>query len=179
MALKEANRLRRGSVGSIKENDEIVSPANEGGSVTQIEASSTEESDGENAEDQILILSELEFSVSEDLKLEKENLEMAKDELSNSEFLLIEKELRDRVSDLQNLLIEIKSVKLDFLRNKISTLKEEPEENLKPFGFSFFNDSVQTSMDRELLQFHRVTDSVQEIIWKFNCLGRKTLGIPS
>ena len=53
MALLEANRLRRGSVGSIKENDEIVSPANEGGSVTQIEASSTEESDGENAEDQI------------------------------------------------------------------------------------------------------------------------------
>ena len=148
MALQEANRLRRGSVGSIKENNEIVSPANEGGSVTQIEASSTEESDGENDKDQIIILSELEFSVSEDLKLEKENLERAKVELSNTEFLLIEKGLNDRIFDLQKLLSEIKSVKLDFLRNKISKIKEEPEENLKPFGFSFFNDSVQTTMDR-------------------------------
>ena len=80
--------------------------------------------------------------------MEKENLKTAKSELSNSAFLLIEKGLNDRIFDLQKLLTEIKSAKLDFLRDKISTIKEKPEEELKPFGFSFFNDSIQTTMDR-------------------------------
>ena len=145
MALQEANRLR-GSAGTVQSNN-AVPIANAAASIEQTDSSDIEESSVEQTEDQILILSELEFSVSEDLKLEKENLENAKDELTNSEFLLIEKDFNDRIFDLQKLLTEIKSVKLAFLRDKISTIKEEPEEDLKAFGFSFFNDSIQTSMD--------------------------------
>jgi protein involved in polysaccharide export with SLBB domain len=146
MALQEANRLR-GSEGALQ-NINTVPIANAAASTEETASSDMEESGVEQTEDQILILSELEFSVSEDLKLEKENLENAKDELTNSEFLLIENDFNDRIFDLQNLLTEIKSVKLAFLRDKISTIKEEPKEELKPFGYSFFNDSIQTSMDR-------------------------------
>jgi protein involved in polysaccharide export with SLBB domain len=146
MALHEANRLR-GSASTIQSNN-VVPIADAVAAEKQTDSSDIEESSEDKAEDQILILSELEFSVSEDLKLEKENLENAKDELTNSEFLLIEKDFNDRIFDLQMLLTEIKSVKLAFLRDKISTIKEEPKEDLKPFGFSFFNDSIQTSMDR-------------------------------
>ena len=116
MALQEANRLR-GSAGTVQSNKGVPS-ADAVTSVEQVDSSDIEESSGDKAEDQILILSELEFSVSEDLKLEKENLKTAKDELSNSEFLLIEKGLNDRIFDLQKLLTEIKSAKLDFLRDK-------------------------------------------------------------
>ena len=146
IALQEANRLR-GSAGTVQSNN-AVPIANAGASVEQTDSSDIEESSEDKAEDQILILSELEFSVSEDLKLEKENLKTAKSELNNSEFLLIEKGLNDRIFDLQKLLTEIKSAKLAFLRDRISTIKEDPEEELKPFGFSFFNDSIQTSIDR-------------------------------
>jgi len=146
IALQEANRLR-GSAGTVQSNN-AVPIANAGASVEQTDSSDIEESSEDKAEDQILILSELEFSVSEDLKLEKENLKTAESELSKSEFLLIEKGLNDRIFDLQKLLTEIKSAKLAFLRDRISTIKEEPEEELKPFGFSFFNDSIQTSIDR-------------------------------
>ena len=146
MALQEANRLRS-SAGTVNSNKGVPS-ADAVTSVDQVDSSDIEESSGDKAEDQILILSELEFSVSEDLKLENENLKTAKNELSISEFHLIEKGLNDRIFDLQKLLTEIKSAKLDFLRDKISTIKEKPEEELKPFGFSFFNDSIQTSMDR-------------------------------
>ena len=146
MALQEASRLR-GSAGTGQSNN-AVPIANAGASVEQTDSSDIEESSEDKAEDQILILSELEFSVSEDLKLEKENLKTAESELSKSEFLLIEKGLNDRIFDLQKLLTEIKSAKLAFLRDRISTIKEEPEEDLKPFGFSFFNDSIQTSIDR-------------------------------
>ena len=146
MALQEANRLRS-SAGTVQSNKGVPS-ADAVTSVGQVDSSDIEESSGDKAEDQILILSELEFSVSEDLKLENENLKTAKNELSISEFHLIEKGLNDRIFDLQKLLTEIKSAKLDFLRDKISTIKEKPEEELKPFGFSFFNDSIQTSMDR-------------------------------
>ena len=117
-------------------------------SVGQVDSSDIEEAIEGSGENQILILSELEISVSGDLNLEKGNLKTAKSALSNSEFLLIEKGLNDRIFDLQKLLTEIKSAKLDFLRDKISTIKEKPEEELEPFGFSFFNDSIQTSMDR-------------------------------
>ena len=95
-----------------------------------------------------LTLSKFEFSVSEDLKLEKENFEIAKNELTSSEFLLIEKDLNDRIFDLQKLLTEIKSVKLSLLHEKISTIKKEPEEDLESFGFSFFNDSNQILLNR-------------------------------
>ena len=146
MALQEANRLR-GSAGRVQSNKGVPS-ADAVTSVGQVDSSDIEEAIEGSGENQILILSELETSVSEDLKLEKENLKTAKSELSNSAFLLIEKGLNDRIFDLQKLLTEIKSAKLDFLREKISTIKEKPEEELKPFGFSFFNDSIQTTMDR-------------------------------
>lgn len=146
MALQEANRLR-GSAGTVQSSKGEPS-ADAVTSVGQVDSSDIEEPSGDKAEDQILILSELEFSVSEDLKSENENLKTAKNELSISEFHLIEKGLNDRIFDLQKLLTEIKSAKLDFLREKISTIKEKPEEELKPFGFSFFNDSIQTSIDR-------------------------------
>ena len=144
MALQEANRLR-GSAGTVQNNKGVPS-ADAVTSVGQVDSSDIEEPSGDKAEDQILILSELEFSVSEDLKLENENLKTAKNELSISEFHLIEKGLNDRIVDLQKLLTEIKSAKLDFLLDKVSVIKKKPEEELKPFGFSFFNDSVQTSM---------------------------------
>ena len=146
MALREANRLR-GFAGTVRSN-ESVPFVNAGASVDQVDSSDNDEVSDDKNDDQILILSELEYSVSEDLKIEKENLKTAKIELSNSEFLLIEKGLNDRIFDLQKLLTEVKSAKLDFLFDKISTIKEEPAEVLKPFGFSFFNDSIQTSLDR-------------------------------
>ena len=146
MALQEANRLR-GSAGTVQSNKGTPS-ADAVTSVGQVDSSDIEEAIEGSGENQILILSELETSVSGDLNLEKENLKTAKSELSNSAFLLIEKGLNDRIFDLQKLLTEIKSAKLDFLRDKISTIKEKPEEELKPFGFSFFNDSIQTTMDR-------------------------------
>jgi len=146
MALQEANRLR-GSAGTVQSNKGTPS-ADAVTSVGQVDSSDIEEAIEGSGENQILILSELETSVSGDLNLEKENLKTAKNELSNSAFLLIEKGLNDRIFDLQKLLTEIKSAKLDFLRDKISTIKEKPEEELKPFGFSFFNDSIQTTMDR-------------------------------
>ena len=148
MALQEANRLR-GSAGTLQSSKGVPS-ADAFTSVGQVDSSDVEEAIEGSGENQILILSELETSVSGDLNLEKENLKTAKSELSNSEFLLIEKGLNDRIFDLQKLLTEIKSAKLDFLRDKISTIKEKPEEELKPFGFSFFNDSIQTSMDRAM-----------------------------
>jgi polysaccharide biosynthesis/export protein len=146
MALQEANRLR-GSASAIQGNG-VAKSANSGTSVEPVDSSDNKEASVGEDEDQILILSEVEFSVSEDLKLEKMNLENAKGELTNSEFLLIEKGLNDRIFDLQKLLTEIKAAKLNLLREKISTIKEEPEEDLKPFGFSFFNDSIQTSIHR-------------------------------
>jgi polysaccharide export outer membrane protein len=146
MALQEANRML-GFTGAIKNSQSVLSD-DAVTSVEQVELSDIEEPSEDKPEDQILILSELEFSVNEDLKLEKENYENAKNELTNSEFLLIEKDFNDRIFDLGKLLTDIKSVKLDLLRNKISTIKEMPKEDLKPFGFSFFNDSVQTFMNQ-------------------------------
>ena len=146
IALQEANRLR-GSAATLESSEGLPS-ADAVTSVGQVDSSDIEEAIEGSGENQILILSELETSVSGDLNLEKENLKTAKNELSISEFHLIEKGLNDRIFDLQNLLNEIKSAKLDFLRDKISTIKEKPEEELEPFGFSFFNDSIQTSMDR-------------------------------
>ena len=147
MALREANRMR-GS-GQVAQEDGIIpSATSHRRLLQQVDASGNEEESEveDEEEDQILILSELELSVTEDLEIEKENLENAKDELRNSEFILIEKDLNDRIFDLQKLLTEIKSAKLDFLLDKVSVIKKKPEEELKPFGFSFFNDSVQTSM---------------------------------
>ena len=146
MALQEANRLR--GTGNNMQGDQTISSAVPESPIKDVDSSKSEEDPEEENQNQILILSELEFSVSEDLKLEKENLETARDELSNSEFLLIEKNFNDRIYDLQKLLTEIKSAKLNLLRDKISAIGTEPEEELKPFGFSFFNNSIQTSMDR-------------------------------
>ena len=146
MALQEANRLR-GSAGTVQSNKGVPSAVSVT-SVGQVDSSDIEEFRRDKTGDQILILSELEFSVSRDLKLEKGNLETAKSELSNSEFLLIEKGLNDRIFDLQKLLTEIKAAKLKYLRDKVSIVKEPIEEELKPFGFSFFNDSVRISIDR-------------------------------
>ena len=146
MALQEANRLRDSS-DAVRSN-KAVPFANADSSVGQTDSSDNKKASEGKDEDQILILSELEFSVSEDLKLEKKNLENAKGELTNSEFLVIEQDFNDRIFDLQKLLTEIKAAKLNLLREKISTIKEEPEEDLKPFGFSFFNDSIQTSIHR-------------------------------
>jgi protein involved in polysaccharide export with SLBB domain len=146
MALQEANRLR--GTGDNMQGGQTISSAVPETPIKDADSSKTEEDPEEENQNQILILSELEFSVSEDLKLEKENLETARDELSNSEFLLIEKNFNDRIYDLQKLLTEIKTAKLNLLRDKISAIGMEPKEELKPFGFSFFNDSIQTSMDR-------------------------------
>ncbi len=146
MALQEANRLR-GAGGNIKEGQDTSSEVPETPK-KHLDSTRIEEGREQEDQDQILILSELEFSVSEDLKLEKENLETAKDELSNSEFLLVEKDLNDRIYDLKKLLTEIKAAKINFLQDKISTIRMEPEQELKPFGFSFFNNSIQTSKER-------------------------------
>ena len=73
MALQEANRLR-GSAGTGQSNN-AVPIANAAVSVEQTDSSDIDGVSDAKNDDQILILSELEFSVSEDLKLEKENLE--------------------------------------------------------------------------------------------------------
>ena len=62
MALQEANRLR-GSAGTVQSNKEVPT-ADAVTSVGQVDSSDIEEFSGDKAEDEILILSELEFSVS-------------------------------------------------------------------------------------------------------------------
>ena len=82
MALQEANRLR--GTGNNMECDQSIPSAVPETPIKDADSSKTEEDPEEENQNQILILSELEFSVSEDLKLEKENLETARYELSNS-----------------------------------------------------------------------------------------------
>ena len=72
MALMEANRLR-GSVVSKNDNGKLLQ--NEDATVDKVDSSDFERSDEINVENKILTLTKLEVSVSEDLKLEKENFE--------------------------------------------------------------------------------------------------------
>ena len=174
-SLHEANRFRYAD-GSMINNNQAISSTDSDTSVEQINSSDIDESKVKN---KVLILSELEISINEDLKLEKVNLENAKKELENSEFLLIEKDLNDRIFDLQELLTEVKSAKLAFLSDKLNTIKEEPEEDLKPFGYSFFNEFIQTSIDRGVTSIPSSYRVGSEIIWKFNYLDKKTLLIQS
>ncbi len=76
MALQEANRLR-GSAGTVQSNKgvRLLMQSLQSIKLTHLISKNPVR---DKAEDQILILSELEFSVSEDLKLEKENLKTAK-----------------------------------------------------------------------------------------------------
>ncbi len=148
MALQEANRLR--SAGKDSKMEQIASPGASENLKKYGDSTRIEENREQKNEDPIFILSELENSVSKDLKLEKENLEDAKDELSNSEFLFIEKDLKDRIYDLQKLLTEIKVAKLNFLQDEISAFRKEPEQEIKPFGFSFFNDSIRNYFGRDV-----------------------------
>ena len=82
VALQEANRLR-GTGGNIQGGQTISSEIPET-PIKNLDLSRTEDDSEQKNQDQILILTEFEYSVSEDLKLEKENLESARDELGNS-----------------------------------------------------------------------------------------------
>ena len=75
MALQEANRLR-GSAGTVQSNN-AVPITDAAASVKQTDSSDIDEVNDAKNDDQILILSELESSVIEDLKLEKENLKIS------------------------------------------------------------------------------------------------------
>ncbi|MEJ6524416.1 MAG: SLBB domain-containing protein [Opitutales bacterium] len=141
MALQEASRLRGHSGGN--QPTSAVTP------VTQEEEEISNDEADEHVveEDEVLILSDLEFSVGADLKLEKENLLEAKKGLSAVEFFEIEKIYTDRIYDMEKLLAEIKTAKINFLKEKVIQIQDDPEEEIKPFGYDFFNNSLRY-MDR-------------------------------
>jgi polysaccharide export outer membrane protein len=134
-ALGKANDLRAQSRGN--------QPISSLSPVTQEQITNKEE-DGQVVEqNEVLILTELEFSVRADLKMEKENLLDAKKMLSSVEFFEVEKSYTDRIYDLEKLLAEIKTAKINFLKEKVIQIQNDPEKDIKPFGYDFFNNSIQ------------------------------------
>jgi len=134
-ALGKANDLRAQS----RENQPISSLS----PVAQ-EQIANKEKDGQVVEqNEVLILTELEFSVRADLKMEKENLLDAKKMLSIVEFFEVEKSYTDRIYDMEKLLAEIKTAKINFLKEKVIQIQNDPEKDIKPFGYDFFNNSIQ------------------------------------
>ena len=141
MALQEASRLSGNSGGNYPTSTlPLVTQEQEQEQILNIGVE-------EEVVDEVLILSELESSVRADLKLEKENLTEAKDVLSKAEFLEVEKIYTDRIYDMEKLLAEIKTTKINLLKEKVIQIQDDPEEEIKPFGYDFFNNSLQY-MDR-------------------------------
>ncbi len=145
MALKEADRLRGGN--KISDN----TPASE------IDADAHQDTKAENKfetheteEDKLIILTELEVSLQADIEQEKENLLTAKDVLTKTEFVEVEVSYNDRIHDMEELLKIIKSAKIKFIKEKIEHLQEQEQDELKPFGYDFFNQSIKQIYKRSI-----------------------------
>ena len=78
-----------------------------------------------------------------DLQNEKETLLLAEEKLTIGDFLKVAQSYNDRITDLEKLLNEIKSLKIELLKEKISEIKNNEEVDFKPFGYQFFNRSVR------------------------------------
>ena len=143
MALSEMDRLKRDdyqdqdttAITEI-EKDKIVKPLN------YSEDLDNGEQNEELEEDKLAILEKLQLSVDFDLDQEKKKLLEAQEKLSTEDFLKIAQTYNDRITDLEELLDDIKTFKIQFLKEKITALKGDDEENYKPFGYEFFNNSI-------------------------------------
>ena len=138
MALQEANRLRGQPRGELSTQS---SQSNGGEPKAEIKAEvNTQDSVGK--EDELLVLTELELALRADITQEKESLDEAKKELSAIEFFEVEKSYNDRLHDMETILSSIKTAKIEFLKEKIDNIQGETEDVLKPFGYDFFNKSI-------------------------------------
>ena len=138
MALQEADRLRgRNNVSGNKTDSKISAEA-----IQDTKAEDEIETPGVE-EDKLMIFAELEVSLMSDIEQEKENLLKAKEVLSESEFIEIEDNYNDRIHDMEKLLSEIKFAKINFLKERIDQLQEHEQDELKPFGYDFFNQSIK------------------------------------
>ena len=100
------------------------------------------EQDEELEEDKLAILEKLQLSVDFDLDQEKKKLLEAQEKLSTEDFLKVANTYNDRITDLERLLDDIKIFKIQFLKEKITALEGDNEEDYKPFGYEFFNNSI-------------------------------------
>ena len=100
------------------------------------------EQDEELEEDKLAILEKLQLSVDFDLDQEKKKLLEAQEKLSTEDFLKVAQTYNDRITDLEKLLDDIKTFKIQFLKEKITALEGDDEEEYKPFGYEFFNNSI-------------------------------------
>ena len=138
MALQEANRLRGQPRGELSTQS---SQSNGGGPKAEIKAE-VNTLDSVEKEDELLVLTELELALRADITQEKESLDEAKKELSAIEFFEVEKSYNDRLHDMETILSSIKTAKIEFLKEKIDNIQGETEDVLKPFGYDFFNKSI-------------------------------------
>ena len=138
MALQEANRLRGQPRGELSTQS---SQSNGGEPKAEIKAE-VNTLDSVEKEDELLVLTELELALRADITQEKESLDEAKKELSAIEFFEVEKSYNDRLHDMETILSSIKTAKIEFLKEKIDNIQGETEDVLKPFGYDFFNKSI-------------------------------------
>ena len=138
MALQEANRLRGQPRGELSTQS---SQSNGGEPKAEIKAE-VDTQDSVEKEDELLVLTELELALRADITQEKESLDEAKKELSAIEFFEVEKSYNDRLHDMETILSSIKTAKIEFLKEKIDNIQGETEDVLKPFGYDFFNKSI-------------------------------------
>ena len=95
-------------------------------------------------DDKLKILENLEKSVNFDLfKMKKNSSFEAEEKLSTGDFLKVAQTYNDRITDLEKLLDDIKLSKFQFLKEKITALENNDEEEYKPFGYQFFNNSIR------------------------------------
>mgnify|MGYP001576148178 FL=1 len=138
MALQEANRLRGQPRGELS----TQSSQSTGGEPKAEIKAEVNTQDSVEKEDELLVLTELELALRADITQEKESLDEAKKELSAIEFLEVEKSYNDRLHDMETILSTIKTAKIEFLKEKIDNIQGETEDVLKPFGYDFFNKSI-------------------------------------
>ena len=138
MALQEANRLRGQQRGELSTQS---SQSNGGEPKAEIK-DEVNTQDSVEKEDELLVLTELELALRADITQEKESLDEAKKELSAVEFFEVEKSYNDRLHDMETILSSIKTAKIEFLKEKIDNIQGKPEDVLKPFGYDFFNKSI-------------------------------------
>ena len=138
MALQEANRLRGQPRGELS----TQSSQSTGGEPKAEIKAEVNTQDSVEKEDELLVLTELELALRADITQEKESLDEAKKELSAIEFFEVEKSYNDRLHDMETILSTIKTAKIDFLKEKIDDIKGETEDELRPFGYDFFNKSI-------------------------------------
>ena len=138
MAISQMDRLRSDNyqgekTSAIKEIDE----EQEDKSLNHLKDLDNREQEEELDEDKLAILEKLQLSVDFDLDQEKKKLLEAQEKLSTEDFLKVAQTYNDRITDLEKLLDDIKTFKIQFLKEKITALEGHDEENINPLAMNF------------------------------------------